>query len=215
MGTKHSKMAPKKKKGKGKKGAAKEVSPKEQELKRFQTENELLKLQVAKEIGLSRRAQADREGMREELLEAVESRNSQKKFGNDVALSLTRNLQQLQAEKSLSEHDLKNQIDSLLRRIETLELQLENEKEETKKICSEKDDTIRQLQSQVDSMEQSYQTVLSDSFSSLSNNISKLKVEWEEDSLDYLKKYGSMLLDFGLRSSVLRSELAHLNSLEL
>ena len=51
-------MAPKKKKGKGKKGAAKEVSPKEQELQRFQTENELLKLQVAKQIGLSRRAQA-------------------------------------------------------------------------------------------------------------------------------------------------------------
>lgn len=54
-------MAPKKKKGKGKKGAAKEVSPKEQELQRFQTENELLKLQVAKEIGLSRRAQAGTE----------------------------------------------------------------------------------------------------------------------------------------------------------
>ena len=66
------------------------------------------------------------------LHQLTSRRHTQKKFGDDVALSLTRNLQQLQAEKSLSEHDLKNQIDSLLRRIETLELQLENEKEETK-----------------------------------------------------------------------------------
>mgnify|MGYP006944956590 CR=1 FL=1 len=51
-------MPPKKKKGgkKGKKGA-KETAPKEQELQRCKTENELLKLQVANQIGISRRAQ--------------------------------------------------------------------------------------------------------------------------------------------------------------
>ena len=53
-------MPPKKKKGgkgKGKKGQ-KETSPKEQELQKFKIENELLKLEVAKQIGVSRRAKS-------------------------------------------------------------------------------------------------------------------------------------------------------------
>lgn len=53
-------MPPKKKKGAGKKGkkGAKETTPKEQELDKYKTENELLKLQVSRQIGISRRAQS-------------------------------------------------------------------------------------------------------------------------------------------------------------
>ena len=58
---------------------------------------------------------------------AEENTDNQKKFGNDVALSLQRNLHELQAKKSLEEHDLKNEINSLLRRIEQLEMRLETE----------------------------------------------------------------------------------------
>ena len=39
----------------------------------------------------------------------------------DVAESLTRNLKEAQAKKELEEHDFRNQINSLLRKIEQLE----------------------------------------------------------------------------------------------
>lgn len=63
------------------------------------------------------------------LESAHEETETQKDFGNDVALSLTRNLHQLQAEKSLEEHDYSNQINSLLRRIEQVETELGTEKQ--------------------------------------------------------------------------------------
>ena len=65
--------------------------------------------------------------MSDRLMVAEENTDNQKKFGNDVALSLQRNLHELQAKKSLEEHDLKNEINSLLRRIEQLEMRLETE----------------------------------------------------------------------------------------
>jgi len=209
-------MPPKKKKGgkKGKKGA-KETTPKEQELQKFKTENELLKLEVSKQIGICRRAKADHLHMGEELVEARITTESQKKFGDDVALSLTRNLHQLQAEKSLEEHDFNNQINSLLRRIEQLETELESEKQLRIETCEQKDGVIRQLQNQVDSMEENYQNVLSNSFSSLSSSISNLQVEWEDDALDYLTKHGTMLLDFGLKPSALKAEFSNLDVLRL
>jgi hypothetical protein len=53
-------MPPKKKKGdkKGGKKGEKETSPIDQELLRLKTENELLKLEVSRQIGNSRRAQS-------------------------------------------------------------------------------------------------------------------------------------------------------------
>lgn len=64
-------------------------------------------------------------------------------------------------------------------------------------------------------MEENYQTVLSNSFSTLSSSISNLQVEWEEDALDYLNQYGTMLLDFGLKPSDLKAEYSNIDILRL
>ena len=66
--------------------------------------------------------------MGDQLTDAHLQTENQRDFGNDVSLSLKRNLHQLQAEKSLEEHDFNNQINSLQRRIEQLQTDLEMEK---------------------------------------------------------------------------------------
>jgi hypothetical protein len=67
--------------------------------------------------------------MGEKLSETREHMETQKEYLDDVGKSLCRNLHQLQAEKSLEEHDFTNQIHSLLRRIEQLEIQLAESKD--------------------------------------------------------------------------------------
>ena len=64
-------------------------------------------------------------------------------------------------------------------------------------------------------MAENHKTVLSHSFSTLSTSISNLQVEWEDDALDYLKQYGTMLLDFGLKPGDLKAEFSNLDVLRL
>ena len=40
--------------------------------------------------------------------------------------------------------------------------------------------------------------------------MNNLQVEFEEEALDYLNKYGSMLLDMGLPPAALKSEFANI-----
>ena len=104
-----------------------------------------------------------------------------------MAESLTRNLKEAQAKKELEEHDFRNQINSLLRKIEQLENTITEERAAKKVIflpvflvvqllqglanwryiqveMEVKDEKIRILQNKVDSMEEVYQNVLADSF---------------------------------------------------
>ena len=79
----------------------------------------------------------------------------------------------------------------------------------------EKNEKIKNLTTKIESLEANYQSVLHNAFMDLSHKISALKVEWEDDGLDYLKKYGSLLLDFGLSPAELKAQYSDLDEFQL
>jgi len=187
-----------------------ELNPTENQLARFKTENEMLKLSVYNHTDACRRIKIERTDLQDRLEDAKNKSEQNKLFGNDVAESLTRNLKEAQAKKELEEHDFKNQINSLLRKIEQLENTITEERAAKKVEMELKDEKIRVLQNKVDSMEEVYQNVLADSFDNLGQEVNNLQVEFEDEALDYLNKYGSMLLDMGLSPAALKAEFSNI-----
>jgi len=209
-------MPPKKKKAGKKASKTKEVGgTKEQEMKKLELENEMLKMEVARNISLARKAQDDQKQIAEKVQEDETKQATKQEYLTDVAESFQRSLKQESLKRVAEEGEYQSQINSLMRRIEHLEANLSESKATHEKVVDEKDAKIKKLQTQIESLEANYQSVLHNAFMDLSHKISGLKTEWEDDGLDYLKKYGSLLLDFGLSPAELRAQYSDLDEFRL
>jgi len=193
-------MPPKAKKGKGKK-KKKDVNEEltiEEKYKKTLFEIESLKEHLALRTDLARRAQSKSENMREKMLEAKETIQSEQQTKLEISADLTRQYKTMQTELTMRIQTQEKHIEILQERLSQTERELKQVKEEKAQIIEEKDLIIQDLQFRIDNMESSYENILHDALDIMGDKIQEAKGRWKAESTKIQEENKLLLLEFGL-----------------
>eukprot|EP00795_Rhopilema_esculentum_P016578 gene16578-8001_t len=193
-------MPPKAKKGKGKKKKKddKDELSIEDKYKKTMFEIESLKEHLAMRTEIARRAQSKSEDMKEKMLEAKETIQSEKQIKLEISADLTRQYKTMQTELTLRVHTLEKRVALLQDKLDATERELKKEKLEKAQIIEQKDMIIQDLQFKIDNMETAYENILHDALDAMGDKIEEAKGRWEAESTKIQEENKMLLLEFGL-----------------
>ncbi|XP_062329138.1 coiled-coil domain-containing protein 153 isoform X1 [Osmerus eperlanus] len=95
---------------------------------------------------------------------------------------------------------LEEEVISLRQQLAQCKEELRTERAQGDLLQQEKDATISELQTRLDSMETDYEKILHDSLDSLASQLCAARQGWEDQSFSLHQEYKVMLSDFGLNS---------------
>ncbi|KAG7471396.1 hypothetical protein MATL_G00124140 [Megalops atlanticus] len=194
-------MPPKKKaKAKAKKGKKKldEGTVLEEKYRRSVLDVTVLKEHLALRTDTVRQAQCSYEELKSRMRELEQDLHQERHDKKDISADLTRQYRFMKTDLGVKVQKLETEVTMLRQRLVQCQTDLKTERELREKMQQEKDATISDLQSRLDSLETGYEKLLHDSLDNLLSHLADARLCWEGESTTIHQEHKELLATLGL-----------------
>ncbi|XP_036392734.1 coiled-coil domain-containing protein 153 [Megalops cyprinoides] len=194
-------MPPKKKvKGKAKKGKKKldEGTVLEEKYRRSVLDVTVLKEHLALRTDAVRQAQCSCEELKSRMKELEQDLHQERHDKRDITADLTRQYKFMKTDLGVKVQKLETEVTVLQQHLVQCQTDLKTERELREKMQQEKDATISDLQSRLDSLETGYGKLLHDSLDTLLSELADTRLRWESESTTIHQEHKELLATLGL-----------------
>ncbi|XP_067103009.1 dynein regulatory complex protein 12 [Osmerus mordax] len=176
------------------------VNKLEAQYKRTVLDVEILRDHLAVRCDVARQARAVSSELRVEVRDLEQKLSHERQDRSDVSEVVSRQYDSIQTGLTARVKRLEEEVISLRQQLAQCKEELRTERAQGDLLQQEKDATISELQTRLDSMETDYEKILHDSLDSLASQLCAARQGWEDQSFSLHQEYKVMLSDFGLNS---------------
>ncbi|XP_062329139.1 coiled-coil domain-containing protein 153 isoform X2 [Osmerus eperlanus] len=176
------------------------VNKLEAQYKRTVLDVEILRDHLAVRCDAARQARVVSSELRVEVRDLEQKLSHERQDRSDVSAVVSRQYDSIQTGLTARVKRLEEEVISLRQQLAQCKEELRTERAQGDLLQQEKDATISELQTRLDSMETDYEKILHDSLDSLASQLCAARQGWEDQSFSLHQEYKVMLSDFGLNS---------------
>lgn len=199
-------MGKKKKTGKGKKGSKKDDGnaddPAAAAAQRAAQEVALLRQNLARRSQHARKKAGESVEAASKLDDAMDELESERKTKMEISSDLTRQFKTMQSQLVSKIIDLQNDNRQLGAELKATQKALAETKAQADATINAKEEEITSLTIKIQSMETSYEGILTEALDQMAAKVAQARDKWEMESYMVQRRNKDALLDFGLSHSV-------------